>query len=78
MYIRLFTCTVSKAGHLEIVADLIAKTFLQGFKRFISHRSLPRLLISDNISIYMAAAEEITELFHSTLQIHTLNRKTVT
>ena len=59
-YICLFTCTVTRAVHLEIVTDLTVEEFLQAFKRFSSHKSLSR--ISDNASTYLAAANS---LFHS-------------
>ena len=54
-----FTCAVSRAIHLEIVCDLTLQCFLQAFRRFISWRSLPQLMMSDNASTYQAAAEEL-------------------
>ena len=59
VYVCLFTCAVSRALHLEIVTDLSVETFLQAFRRFSSCKSLPKILISDNASTYMAAAEEL-------------------
>ena len=57
-YICLFTCAVSRAVHLEIVTDLTVDNFLQAFRRFVARRSLPQLLISDNGSTFLAAAED--------------------
>ena len=78
VYVCLFTCAVSRAVHLEIVTDLSVETFLQAFRRFSSRKSLPKILISDNASTYMAAAEELLSLFQSTLLTETLNSKGVT
>ena len=77
VYICLFTCAVSRALHLEIVTDLTVETFLQAFRRFSSRKSLPKILISDNASTYMAAAEELLKLFNSPLLTETLTRKGV-
>ena len=77
VYVCLFTCAVSRAVHLEIVTDLTVETFLQAFRRFSSRKSLPKVLISDNGSTYMAAAEELLKLFNSTLLTETLSRKGV-
>ena len=57
VYVCLFTCAVSRAIHLEIVCDLTMQCFLQAFRRFVSRRSLPRLMLSDNASTYQAAVE---------------------
>jgi len=65
VYLCLFTCAVCRAVHLEIVTDLTAECFLQAFRRFAARRSLPKLLISDNGSTFLAAAEELTRLFSS-------------
>ena len=77
VYICLFTCAVSRALHLEIVTDLTVETFLQAFRRFSSRKSLPKIMISDNASTYMAAAEELIKLFNSPLLTETLNRRGV-
>jgi len=63
-YVCLFTCPISRAVHLEIV-DLTVTCFLQGFCRFASRRSLPRLILSDNASTYLAMAEELQSLLSS-------------
>ena len=70
-YICLFTCANTRAVHLEVVSDLSEETFLQAFRRFSSRKSLPRLMISDNASTFMAAADELKRLFQSaTLHEH--------
>ena len=64
-YICLFTCASTRAIHLEIVTDLSTETFLLAFRRFAGRRSLPSVMLSDNASTYLAAAEELKMLFES-------------
>jgi len=59
VYICLFTCAATRAVHLEVVTDLTVDTFLLAFRRFSSHNSLPCTMISDNASIFLAAAEDL-------------------
>ena len=53
-YICLFTCANTRAIHLEVVSDLSEESFLQAFRRFVSRRSLPVTMISDNASTYLS------------------------
>ena len=76
-YICLFTCAVSRAIHLEIVVDLTVACFLQAFRRFASRRSLPRLMLSDNASTYLAVAEELKSLLSSEELAESLSRRGV-
>jgi len=48
VYICLFTCGLTRAVHLEAVTDLNVETFLQAFRRFVSWKSLPQVMLSDN------------------------------
>ena len=66
VYLCLFTCAACRAVHLELVNDLTVECFLQAFRRFAGQRSLPRLLLSDNGSTFLAAAEEVKTLLSST------------
>ena len=74
VYICLFMCAVSCAVHLEIVTDLTVECFLQAFRRFSARRSLPRLVLSDNASTFLSAAEELKALFSSPSLMNTLAR----
>jgi len=65
VYICLFTCGLTRAVHLEVVTDLNVETFLQAFRRFVSWKSLPQVMLSDNASTYVSAAEELEKLFSS-------------
>ena len=62
VYLCLFTCATTRAVHLEIVQDLTAETLLLAFRKFAGQRSLPRMMISDNGSTYLSAAEELGSL----------------
>ena len=75
VYICLFTCAVSRALHLEIVTDLTVESFLYAFRRFAGRRSVPQLLLSDNGSTFIAAAEELKALFQSVEPAETLARR---
>ena len=65
VYICLFTCTVTSAVHLEVVTDLMVECFLQAFRHFSSRKSLPRLVLSDNGSNFLSAADELKTLLSS-------------
>jgi len=62
-------CAVSRAIHLENVTNLTVECFLQAFCRFARWRSLPKMLLSDNCSTFLAAAAaaaaELAHLFSS-------------
>ena len=53
-YIALFTCATSRAVHVEMVPDLKTETFLLCFKRFVSRRGLPQLVVTDNAKTFKA------------------------
>lgn len=65
VYICLFTCASSRAVHLEIVQDLSEESFLRAFRCFVSRRSLPRIMMSDNGSTFVAASNTIQQLTQS-------------
>ena len=77
VYICLFTCATSHAIHLEVVTDLTVDTFLLAFRRFASRRSLPHIVVSDNASTYLAAADELQHLLQSERLTEVLGRKGV-
>ena len=65
VYLCLFTCATTRALHLEIVQDLSTETFLLAFRKFAARRSLPTIMVSDNASTYLSAADEIQSLMQS-------------
>ena len=62
VHLCLFTCATTRAVHLELVQDLTAQTFLMAFRKFAAQRSLLSVMISDNGSTYLSAAEELYSL----------------
>ena len=63
--ICLFTCGLTRAVNLEVVNSLNIETFLQAFRSFVSRKLLPQLMLSDNVSTYLAAAKDLEQLFSS-------------
>ena len=72
-YICLFTCASTRAVHLEIVTDLTEEQFILAFRRFSSRKSLPKIMLSDNATTYVASAKEIDRLTSSPTLQATLN-----
>ena len=46
VFVCLFTCASTRAVHLELTQGLSVKSFLMTFRRFVSRRGLPSMLIS--------------------------------
>ncbi|XP_052227506.1 uncharacterized protein LOC127842187 [Dreissena polymorpha] len=66
VYICLFTCASTRAVHLEVVPDLSEEIFMLAFRRFVSRRSVPKIMMSDNATTYRAAASHIHRMTHNT------------
>ena len=77
VYICLFTCGLSRAVHIEVVTDLSTDTFLQEFRGFVSRKSMPCLMLSDNSSTFESAAEELRKLFNLKELMETLSTRGV-
>ncbi|XP_053380934.1 uncharacterized protein LOC123562061 [Mercenaria mercenaria] len=75
VYVCLFTCANSRALHLEVVPDLSKESFLLAFRRFVSRRSVPRVMMSDNATTFTSASESLKHIFQSTQVRETLSRK---
>ena len=67
VYICLFTCAVTHAVNLEVMTDLTVECFLQAFRCFSGRKSLPQLVLSDNGSTFLSAADELKALFSPSL-----------
>ena len=48
VFVCLFTCTATRAIHLELTHTMSASDFLLSFRRFVGYHSVPSLIISDN------------------------------
>jgi len=66
VYIFLFTCATTRAVHLEVLLDMTVESFMLTFWKFVGRRSLPRTMMSDNASTYLAATDELQQLLNST------------
>ena len=75
-YVCLFTY-ITSVVRLEIVRLKSTATFLLAFQHFASRKSLPRIMISDNGSTYLSAADELQLLFESKELMELLGRKGV-
>ena len=59
---RLFTCLVSHAVHLEIAYGLDTDSFLNVFYRMTNQRGLPVEMLSDNGTNFVGGERELREL----------------
>ena len=62
-WIALFTCATSRALHLELVTSMSAEAFLRCFRRYVSRRGIPKLVVSDNAKSFKSAAGTLVALF---------------
>ena len=74
-YILLFTCSLTRVIHLELLPDQTKEEFMRALKRLISRRGCPETIYSDNAKTFVAASKWIkrnnkTEILH-----HFLNTK---
>ena len=56
-HLVLYTCSLTRAVHLDIVRSLDTKEFIMSLKRFIARRGRPKLIYSDNAMTFKAAAK---------------------
>ncbi|RVE44041.1 hypothetical protein evm_011339 [Chilo suppressalis] len=60
-YICLFVCFSTRAIHLELVSDLTTDAYLLALKRFISRRSKPSQIYSDNGKCFVGLMNEFAK-----------------
>ena len=56
-YILLFSCSATRAGHIELVSNLTTTEFIKSFKRLISRRGKPKIVYSDNAKTFKVRAK---------------------
>ena len=66
VYMALFTCAITRAVHLEIVEDGTEQEFLRAFRRFVSRKSFPSVIYSDNAKIFISANKTLKDIAEST------------
>ena len=74
-YILIYTCSLTRGLHLELLPNLSCEEFLASFKRFVAVRGRPKKMISDNGKTFHAVSKWIKkatrdEKFHAFLQDH--------
>ena len=62
VYIALFTCAVTRAVHLELVADMSRATFICALRKFVARRGSPKEIFSDNGLTFKKTATHLAYL----------------
>lgn len=74
VWILIITCFNTRAVHLEVITDLSADKFINGFRRYIARRGKPSTVLSDNGTQFQLG-EKVLRLMWSNLiktsEIHT-------
>lgn len=79
-YLAIFTCSLSRAIHLELIASLETDNFIACLKRFIARRGRPRVIYSDNGGTFIKAEKWLRQLrdderLHGLLEQHEIKWK---
>ena len=61
-WLCLFTCTTSRAVHLEVVYSMDTDGFLNAMTRMVARRGKPEFVVSDNGTNFVSAERELREL----------------
>jgi len=61
-YICLFTCTVTRAIHLELTSSLSADDFIMALRRFFGRRRVSNIIYSDNAKTFKKTARQFKSL----------------
>ena len=56
-YVLLYTCSLTRAVHLELLPTLETQDFMKSFKAFVARRGRPKKIYSDNASTFVGAAK---------------------
>ena len=62
-YICLFTCSSSRAIHLELAPNLSTESFIRCLRRFVARRGIPCSITSDNAKTFKLADKKLQKLF---------------
>ena len=62
VYVCLFTCTVTRAVHLELCDSLTTEEFLLALRRFCAKFGVPSLIISDNGTNFRGAERFLVDI----------------
>jgi len=62
VYVIVFTCTATRAVHLDVITRIDAEAVLRALRRFVARRGKPRLMLSDNGRQYKRSAKYLEAL----------------
>ena len=62
VWLCLYTCSSTRAVHLDLVIDMTTTTFIRSFRRFSARRGVPSMMISDNAKTFKAASKILRQL----------------
>ena len=74
-YILLFTCSLTKAIHLELLPDQTKEEFIRALKRLIARRGCSETIYSNNAKTFVAASKWIKRINRSEILHHFPNNK---
>ena len=63
VYLLLFTCSLTRAVHLEILPNQTTQEFIQALKRLIARRGRPKVIYSDNAKTFEKASKWIKRVY---------------
>ena len=61
-YISLFSCSVTRAVHTELVSNFTTTEFIKSFKRLISRRGKPKIVYSDYAKTFKAGTKWLANI----------------
>ena len=64
-YLMLYTCSLTRAVHLELLPDQSAETFIPSLKAMIARRGRPKRIYSDNFSTFVSSAKWLKKVARS-------------
>ena len=62
MYLLLFTCSLSRATHLEVLRNQITQEFIHVLKQLIARRESLKVTYSNNAKTFVAASKWIEKI----------------
>lgn len=76
VYLLLFTCSLTRAVHLEILQNQTTHEFIKALKRLIARRGRPKVIYSDNAKTFVAASKWIAKVNKDeSMQEYLINQK---
>ena len=72
VWVAIFTCLVTRGVHFELVIDCSAEKMLNAFRRFISRRGQPKLMLSDNGTQFILGSKAINQIWNNIFMHETI------